>query len=151
MSLNKTMLIGHLGADPVDKEHYCYFHLATTYKSSDGKSFTSWHSIFCRDKLKDNVMKYLKKGDQCYVEGRLNYQKNPDGKTQSASITANEIKFLNKKEEGKEKVIEPEYNHQREVQETLKNIQTQQKQSNPLFQTKPNEAFVFDSADDIPF
>lgn len=148
MSLNKVLLIGHLGADPVDKQHYCYFHLATTFKSSDGKNFTSWHSIFCRGKLQENVLKFLKKGDQCYVEGRLNYQKNEDGKGQSCSITASDIRFLQKKGDGESKK-EPSYDHQEEVKKTLDVIKSQQEKHNPQF--NQNDLFTDLPMDDIPF
>ncbi len=80
-TLNKVMLIGHLG-DEV-KMHYfeggnCIgrFPLATneTYtnrQSGEKVTNTEWHNIVVRNKAAEICEKYLGKGDKIYVEGRL--------------------------------------------------------------------------------
>lgn len=80
-TLNKVMLIGHLG-DEV-KVHYFEgggaigrFPLATnesyTNKKTDEKVVTTeWHNIVVRNKLAEICEKYLKKGDKVYCEGRI--------------------------------------------------------------------------------
>lgn len=80
-TLNKVMLIGHLG-DEV-KMHYfeggnCIgrFPVATneTYtnkQTGEKVSNTEWHNIVVRNKAAEICEKYLKKGDKIYVEGRL--------------------------------------------------------------------------------
>ncbi|ADV48416.1 single-strand binding protein [Cellulophaga algicola DSM 14237] len=80
-TLNKVMLIGHLG-DEV-KIHYfeggnciARFPLATnesyTNKQTGEKvTNTDWHNIVIRNKAAEICEKYLSKGDKIYVEGRL--------------------------------------------------------------------------------
>lgn len=80
-TLNKVMLIGHLG-DEV-KMHYfeggnCIgrFPVATneTYTSKQtGEKVTNteWHNVVVRNKAAEICEKYLSKGDKIYVEGRL--------------------------------------------------------------------------------
>ncbi|WP_036380391.1 single-stranded DNA-binding protein [Muricauda sp. MAR_2010_75] len=80
-TLNKVMLIGHLG-DEV-KIHYfeggnciARFPLATneTYtnrQTGEKVTNTDWHNIVVRNKAAEICEKYLSKGDKVYVEGRL--------------------------------------------------------------------------------
>lgn len=80
-TLNKVMLIGHLG-DEV-KMHYfeggnCIgrFQLATNEvyinKSTNEKiTSTEWHNLVVRNKAAEICEKYLSKGDKIYVEGRI--------------------------------------------------------------------------------
>ncbi|KAB5485124.1 MULTISPECIES: single-stranded DNA-binding protein [Flagellimonas] len=80
-TLNKVMLIGHLG-DEV-KIHYfeggncvARFPLATneTYtnrQTGEKVTNTDWHNIVVRNKAAEVCEKYLSKGDKVYVEGRL--------------------------------------------------------------------------------
>lgn len=78
--VNKVILIGHLGKDPETKtlengNKKVSFPLATSepYKDKDGKrrEFTEWHTIVCWRNLADIAEKYLTKGKQLYIEGRL--------------------------------------------------------------------------------
>ena len=80
-TLNKVMLIGHLG-DEV-KVHYFEgggaigrFPVATnesyTNKQTSEKVVTTeWHNIVVRNKLAEICEKYLKKGDKVYCEGKI--------------------------------------------------------------------------------
>ena len=89
-TLNKVMLIGHLG-DAV-KMHYfddknCVgrFPLATnesyTNKQTNEKvTNTEWHNIVVRNKGAEICEKYLSKGDKVYIEGRLKTRKWQDDK-----------------------------------------------------------------------
>jgi len=89
-TLNKVMLIGHLG-DAV-KMHYfddknCTgrFPLATnesyTNKQTNEKvTHTEWHNIVVRNKAAEICEKYLNKGDKVYIEGRLKTRKWQDEK-----------------------------------------------------------------------
>ncbi|THD69553.1 single-stranded DNA-binding protein [Robertkochia marina] len=80
-TLNKVMLIGHLG-DDVKMNYFeggnCLgrFPLATneTYtnrQTGERVTNTEWHNIVVRNKAAEVCEKYLKKGDKVYVEGRL--------------------------------------------------------------------------------
>ena len=80
-SLNKVMLIGHLG-DEV-KMHFfeggnCIgrFPIATneTYtnkQTGEKVTTTEWHNVVVRNKLAEICEKYLSKGDRVFIEGKL--------------------------------------------------------------------------------
>jgi single-strand DNA-binding protein len=79
-SLNKVMLIGHLGKDPevrytTDGTAVATFSLATsenwTDKNGTKQEHTEWHNIVAWRRFADLSQKYLTKGRQVYVEGRL--------------------------------------------------------------------------------
>ena len=84
-TLNKVMLIGHLGDDV--KIHFfegggCIgrFPIATnevyTNKTSGEKvTNTDWHNVVLRNKAAEICEKYLSKGDKIYIEGRLKTRK----------------------------------------------------------------------------
>ena len=84
-TLNKVMLIGHLG-DDVKIKHFdnggciARFPLATnesyTNKTTNEKvTNTDWHNIVVRNKAAEVCEKYLSKGDKVYVEGKLRTRK----------------------------------------------------------------------------
>ena len=80
-TLNKVMLIGHLGDDI--KMHYFEggnsigrFPVATNESYTNKQtgeiiSNTEWHNIVVRNRLAETCEKYLKKGDKVYCEGRI--------------------------------------------------------------------------------
>jgi len=109
-SLNKVMLIGHLGDDV--KMHYFEgggaigrFPLATneTYtKKATGEKVTNtdWHNIVVRNKAAEVCEKYLSKGDRIYVEGKIKNRKwqAEDGTDRySTEINVDEFTFLTTK------------------------------------------------------
>lgn len=111
-TLNKVMLIGHLG-DEV-KMHYFEgggsigrFPIATneTYTNkSTGERVTNtdWHNCVVRNKAAEICEKYLSKGDKVYVEGRLKNRQwqGEDGNTRySTEVHVQEFTFLTTKKE----------------------------------------------------
>lgn len=106
MSLNKVMLIGRLGADPELRytqsgAAVASFNLATneTWNDSAGKKQekTEWHRIVVWGKQAENCAKYLKKGRQAYVEGRLatrDWEDRDGNKRQTTEITAQTVQFI---------------------------------------------------------
>ena len=111
-TLNKVMLIGHLGDDI--KMHYFdgggsigRFPLATNdsyvNKSTGEKiSNTEWHNLVVRNKAAEICEKYLSKGDRIYVEGRIKTRKwtGEDGADRySTEINVNEFTFLTTKKD----------------------------------------------------
>ncbi len=111
-TLNKVMLIGHLGDDV--KMHYFEgggsigrFPLATnesyTNKNSGEKvTNTEWHNLVVRNKAAEICEKYLSKGDRIYVEGRIKTRKwtGEDGIDRySTEINVNEFTFLTTKKD----------------------------------------------------
>ena len=88
-SLNKVMLIGNIGADPVirqtqDGKRLAQLSLATSESWKDKstgekKEKTSWHRIVIfNDGLAGVVESYVKKGSKLYIEGQLQTRKFTD-------------------------------------------------------------------------
>lgn len=110
-SINKVILIGNLGKDPEMRQTQAgkavaSFSIACTDswkdKNGDKQERTEWVNISCFDKLAEICGKYLKKGSQVYVEGRLQtdkYQKNGVDHY-STKVLINDMKMLGKKEGG---------------------------------------------------
>ena len=111
-TLNKVMLIGHLG-DEV-KMHYfddknCIgrFPIATneTYtnkQTNERITNTEWHNIVVRNKAAEICEKYLTKGDKVYIEGRIKTRKWTDDKgldRYSTEIHCVDFTFLTNKNE----------------------------------------------------
>jgi len=78
--VNKVILIGNLGKDPEVRHlesgaSVANFPIATTesYKDRNGnrQEQTEWHNLVLWRGLADIAEKYLKKGNQIYVEGKL--------------------------------------------------------------------------------
>ena len=114
-SLNKVMLIGHLGEDV--KMHYfengnCIgrFSLATNevyYNKQTNQKITSteWHQLVVKNKAAEICEKYLSKGDRIYVEGRIKSRQwqAEDGTLKSTiEIIVTEFTFLNVKKDQEE-------------------------------------------------
>ena len=111
-TLNKVMLIGHLG-DEV-KMHYfdggnCIgrFPLATNevyINKTTGEKITSteWHNLVVRNKAAEICEKYLSKGDKIYVEGRIksrNWQAEDGSTKYTTEIQVTEFTFLSTKKD----------------------------------------------------
>lgn len=73
-TMNKIILIGHLGRDPEVREFegrkVANFSMATTEKVK-GQDHTEWFRVSFWGNTAEVAEQYLKKGDQVYVEGRL--------------------------------------------------------------------------------
>ena len=111
-TLNKVMLIGHLGDDV--KLHYfeggnCIgrFPLATNEiyinkQTNEKITSTEWHNLVVRNKAAEICEKYLSKGDKIYVEGRIKSRQwqGEDGSTKyTTEIQVTEFTFLTTKKE----------------------------------------------------
>ncbi len=80
MSVNKVILVGNVGKDP-EVRHLdsgvavANFPLATsesyTAKNGDRVTSTEWHNIVLWRKLAEVAEKYVTKGRQLYIEGRI--------------------------------------------------------------------------------
>lgn len=108
--INKVILVGNVGADPeirtLDNGIKCArIRLATTERvyikeKNETKENTEWHSITLWRGLADVVDKYIRKGSQLYIEGKLRtreYDKN-GVKCFATEIVAEELKMLGRKE-----------------------------------------------------
>jgi single-strand DNA-binding protein len=105
-SVNKVILVGNLGADPEVRylpsgDAVTNVRLATTDqwkdKSGEKQEHTEWHRIAFFGKLAEIAGEYLKKGSQCYVEGRIRTRKwqDKDGQDRySSEIVADRMQML---------------------------------------------------------
>jgi len=105
-SLNKVMLIGNLGRDPEvrftpDGSPVASFSLATgetwTDKNGTRQERTEWHNIVAWKRLADLAKRYLAKGRQVYIEGRIRTREwdDKDGnKRRTTEIVASQIVLL---------------------------------------------------------
>lgn len=112
MSVNKVILIGNLGKDPEiryisDNVPVANFSIATSesYKDKNGEwqENTEWHNIVAWRNLAERAEKYLKKGKQVYVEGKIRTRAwdDKDGnKRYTTEIVADTLQILGRREEG---------------------------------------------------
>jgi single-strand DNA-binding protein len=104
--LNKIMIIGRLGRDPEMRytpsgRPVTTFSVATSrsWNTSDGerRSETEWFNVVAWGSLAEICNQYLVKGQQVYVEGRLqtrNWEDNDGKRHSSVEIVANEMIML---------------------------------------------------------
>lgn len=104
-SFNRVILLGRLGADPelrtTQREPVCNLRLATTETWTDRQGQrqerTEWHSVIVWAKQAENCARYLSKGHQILVEGRLESREYTDkeGVTRRMwDIVATQVTFL---------------------------------------------------------
>jgi single-strand DNA-binding protein len=108
--INRAILLGRLGADPELKSttsgsSVCNLRVATDHRVKRGDSWedeTEWHRVTCFGRVAENCGKYLEKGRQVFIEGRIQTRSwEKDGvKRYSTEIIANEVKFIGSKSSG---------------------------------------------------
>ena len=95
-SVNKVILVGHMGADPDIRylpsgESVANLRLATTdvWKDKDGnkQEATEWHRVSFFGRQAEICGQYLKKGSQIYVEGSIRTRKWQDKEGQDRYTT----------------------------------------------------------------
>lgn len=92
---NSVQLIGRLGKDPEVKtfgeRKKASFSVATSdsYKNAKGEKVedTQWHNVVIWGKLADVAEKYLKKGEEVVIEGRLEHRDYETDKGEKRYIT----------------------------------------------------------------
>lgn len=101
--MNKLMIIGYVGKDPELKGEACNFTVATSErwkdKSGEDQERTEWHNVVAFGKLGEICNKYVVKGKQVFVEGKLrtNVVEGKDGtKKYFTNLIASEVTFLGK-------------------------------------------------------
>jgi single-strand DNA-binding protein len=111
MSFNKITVIGNLGRDPELRytpqgDAVCDFSIAVNDrkrdKAGEWQDVTTWFKITLWGKQAENASKYLTKGQQVYVEGRLSMEEWTDreGNTRhTLAVRGNEIQFLGSRNE----------------------------------------------------
>tara|TARA_R110001592_G_scaffold36893_1_gene123603 strand:+ start:4319 stop:4753 length:435 start_codon:yes stop_codon:yes gene_type:complete len=141
--INKVILVGNLGKDPEVRyleggSAVANFPIATseTYKdktSGEKKTITEWHNIVVWRRLAEIAEKYLKKGNQVYIEGKLRTRQwqDKDGNNRyTTEIVGDNMQMLGGKKD--------------ESSSSSSNTDTPQQSEPPI--DKSN-----DIADDLPF
>lgn len=107
---NRVQLIGHLGGNPEVKnleggKILAKFSIATneSYKNAKGEKVedTQWHSVVTWGKTAEIAEKYLKKGSEVAVEGKLtsrSYEDKDGNKKYTTEVVVHEILMLSKKD-----------------------------------------------------
>ncbi|MEW6470056.1 MAG: single-stranded DNA-binding protein [Bacteroidota bacterium] len=129
--VNKVILIGNLGKDP-EVRHLeggatvCNFPLATTetYKDKNGQrqEQTEWHNIVLWRGLADVAEKYLKKGSQIYLEGKLrtrSWEDKEGNKRYTTEVVGESFTMLGKPRASEEN--NNQQNQQRDTQPVVNN------------------------------
>ena len=108
------ILVGNLGKDPEIRyldngRAVCNFSLATseTYKNKEGQRVTNteWHNVVLWTPLAEIAEKYLKKGGQVYIEGKIANRSYEDKEGITRYITevvGREMTLLGKKPDSEE-------------------------------------------------
>lgn len=122
--INKVILVGNVGADPEIKSFeggvkMARIRLATTERvfikeKNEYKENTEWHSITLWRTLADVVDKYVRKGAQLYIEGKLRtreYDKN-GVKCFTIEIVGETLKMLGKRDTQSQVASEPQVQRQ---------------------------------------
>lgn len=109
---NRVQLIGHLGADPEVKSFengsmMARFSLATSERATGrkgGKAIrTQWHQLVVWGKLAEICGKYLRKGREVAIEGRIAYRTFTDGNGNPClvtEITVNDLLMISGRQAG---------------------------------------------------
>jgi single-strand DNA-binding protein len=113
MSVNKVIVVGNLGCDPEIRslqsgQNVANLALATTaqFKDRNGEQQKrpEWHRVAAFGKLADNCHRFLSKGCQIYLEGRLTTRqyeaKDGSGKRARTEIVALQMRMLGNRAKG---------------------------------------------------
>lgn len=103
--LNKVTIIGNLGKDPEVRytqsgTAVCNLRIGATERRKDGDNWqdhTEWFTVISFGKTAENAGRFLKKGRQVFVEGRLQTRTWQDKENQTrytTEVVANQILFL---------------------------------------------------------
>jgi single-strand DNA-binding protein len=122
---NRVQLIGRLGQDPEIRtlesgKKVAHFNLATneSYKNADGAKIdeTTWHSIVAWNGLAELSSKFLSKGREVCIEGRISYRSYTDKNGNQKNVTeivASDLVMLSSGNRSRELITgEPEPDHE---------------------------------------
>jgi len=170
MSLNKVMLIGNVGNDPEVRyletnpqnpsanAKVASFRLATTerYRDRNGelRENTEWHNIVVWRNNADVVEKYVHKGSQLYIEGKLRTRQWTDqtgNKRYTTEVVTDSLQLLGKRpdgDQGQQGGYQGGYAQQPAAPQAAPAPQPQAAPVNPAYQGPLPAA---EPSDDLPF
>ena len=113
--VNKVILVGNVGLDPEVRTtesgvKVARVRLATTERiynrqTNENTELTEWHTITLWRGLADVVDRYVRKGSQLYIEGRLRTREGTDKdniKRYTTEIMADEMKLLGRRSDNQQ-------------------------------------------------
>lgn len=134
--VNKAIIVGRLGADPEARttsggKAVTQLSVATSdnWMDKDGQrqEKTEWHRVVVWGKQAESCAKYLAKGRQVYVEGRLqtrSWEDQQGQKKYTTEVVANQVVFLSSANESRSQDLsggnndfgpEPQFNENEEI------------------------------------
>ncbi len=160
--INKVILLGNVGQDPEVRTletgvKVARLRLATTERifnrqTNESTEHTEWHSITLWRGLAEVADKYIRKGSQIYVEGRIRSREwEKDGQRHFGfEIVADDMKLLGRRPEGA-----PQGNYQQPAQPQYQQPAQPQYQA-PQYQPQPEPMpaapqMPMADPDDLPF
>lgn len=180
--INKVILVGNVGQDPEVRTletgvKVARVRLATSERifnrqTNETTEHTEWHTVTLWRGLAEVIDKYVRKGSQIYIEGRLRSREwERDGvKHYATEIVADELKLLGRRSEGAPQQgvgQQPVYQSQPQYQQPSYQSQPQQpayqqsqqpayqqqpQYQQPVFQPQPEAPFIpAEETDDLPF
>jgi len=111
-SVNRVILVGHLGKDPEVRftpggQAVANFRIATndvwTDKQGQRQERVEWHSVVVWGKSAENCGEFLRKGRAVYIEGRLQTREWTDKENArrfTTEVVADRVQFLGGREAG---------------------------------------------------
>lgn len=118
--VNKVILLGNLGKDPEIRHlesgrSVANFTLATSevYKNKEGNKVTNteWHNVVLWTPLAEVADKYLKKGNQVYIEGKIttrSYDDKEGNKRYITEVVGREMTLVGGRPDGGNSSPEPQ-------------------------------------------
>ena len=167
MSFNKVLILGNAAAAP-EVRHLdgggvvANFRVATsevfTDRSGNRTERTEWHNIVCWRRLAEFAEKYIQKGTQVFVEGRITTREFTDQSGQKryrTEIVADNIQLTGRRPEGQGAAPaqggyqQPQQGYQQSYQKTVSPVQ-------PAPQSAPQDFPAMDDfnatdSNDLPF
>lgn len=163
--VNKVILIGNVGMDPEVRTtesgvKVARVRLATTERlfdraANETKEHTEWHTITLWRGLADVVDRFVHKGSQIYIEGRLRtreWMDKDNNKRYTTEILADDMKLLGRREGGAPSDA-PAYGGQpaAPAYATQPQAAPQQPAAAPVQQPNAAPAAPAEDPDDLPF
>ena len=154
---NKVILVGNVGADPEVRSlesgvKVARIRLATTERifnrqTNESTDHTEWHTVTLWRGLADVADKYVRKGSQLYIEGRIRGREwEKDGvKHFGVEIVADEMTLLGRRQDNP---AQPQQSYQQPAQSYQQPAQAYQQPAQPV-NTQP--AVPAQDPDDLPF
>lgn len=157
---NKVILVGNVGADPEVRSlesgvKVARIRLATTERifnrqTNESTDHTEWHTVTLWRGLADVADKYVRKGSQLYIEGRIRGREwEKDGvKHFGVEIVADEMTLLGRRQDNP---AQPQQAYQQPAQSYQQPAQPQQPYQQPAQPVNTQPAVPAQDPDDLPF